>query len=362
MTYLSRVLYLVFSTDHSSYKSLLRLQRQLVNKYVFLLPLAEKIMKKQSRSLSAIPYGCEAMPHAACEIDLKKSLRECVGSLPLYAIMNALMCLTTEPKNFTMENTVEKEEDLCYQEPLLKVICATPVSLQAGLTPPGTDSANQHVTANYPLPAPPQLTGSETSVAPALSESKEESSDDSSSMLENKDQSFMLSLRPKKGRHLRAMRMGKEYDVWLLSLLPQQSLTTSRLLTIRKSFLCEFSITPHMLTVAQHSSQWADTLAHFYEYVHSLNALNLKRIHPCHHLYLPVFHQLQAWCTLLKCADGSPLFDGYRARLTLKVSSLAKETVAPSINTSDVSLETVMQTGRHLEEFITNVHAVHLYE
>lgn len=198
MTYLSRVLYLVFSTDHSSYKSLLRLQRQLVNKYVFLLPLAEKIMKKQSRSLSAIPYGCEAMPHAACEIDLKKSLRECVGSLPLYAIMNALMCLTTEPKNFTMENTVEKEEDLCYQEPLLKVICATPVSLQAGLTPPGTDSANQHVTANYPLPAPPQLTGSETSVAPALSESKEESSDDSSSMLENKDQSFMLSLRPKK--------------------------------------------------------------------------------------------------------------------------------------------------------------------
>lgn len=73
MTYLSRVLYLVFSTDHSSYKSLLRLQRQLVNKYVFLLPLAEKIMKKQSRSLSAIPYGCEAMPHAACEIDLKRA-------------------------------------------------------------------------------------------------------------------------------------------------------------------------------------------------------------------------------------------------------------------------------------------------
>lgn len=35
--------------------------------------------------------------------------------------MNALMCLTTEPKNFTMENTVEKEEDLCYQEPLLKL-------------------------------------------------------------------------------------------------------------------------------------------------------------------------------------------------------------------------------------------------
>ncbi|EFO65455.1 Hypothetical protein GLP15_9 [Giardia lamblia P15] len=319
-------------------------------------------MKKQSRSSSVIPYGCEVALHTACEIDLTKSLRKCVGSLPLYAIMNALMCLTTEPKNFVVEDAVEKEEGLCSQEPLLKATCTTPISLQTELTPPGTDFGNRHVTTNYPLPAPPQLTGSEILGAPALPEPKEESLDESSSASENKDQSFMPSVRLKKSRHLRAARVGRECNVWLLSLLPQQSLTTSRFLTIQKSFLCDFPITSNMLVNVRHSLKWVDALAHLYEYVHSLNALDLKRVHPCHQLYLPVFHRLQAWCTLLNCADGSPLFDGYRTRLTFKVSSLAEEVVVPLINTSGASLETVMQAGKRLEEFITNAHTVHLYE
>ena len=323
-------------------------------------------MKKQSRALGAIPYGCEPVLHGICEVDPTKSLRECVGDLPLYAVMNFLMRITVKLEE-PITGAVSTEEHAYYQEPLPKAMCTTPLSLRADMTPPGTDFTNQGAAINGSLPMPPRLTGSDAPAVTTVIEARDASSDDSSSVLENRDCLFMLSLRPKKNPCLRVTRTGREYDAWLLSLSPQEPLTTNRFLTLQKSFLWEFMVTPNIFAAIQRSSQWNNTLAHLCDYVYSLNSLDLKRVHPCHHLYLPVLNQLQAWCTLLKCAEGAPLFDGYRARLTSKVSSLVKKTEPFSTNTSDAdgistSLEDIIQTGRRLEEFVINAYTLYSYE
>lgn len=319
-------------------------------------------MKKQSRSLSVIHYGHGPQLHDICDIDPTKCLRECVGSLPLYAVMNSLMRMTMNINTPTTEAIPEKEGDSCHKEPHLKTVCTTPISLQVDTTPPGTGYANQHTTTNDPLPAPPQLAGSGHPPISDLPKMEEESSDDFSSVLDTKDQSFMLSSRQRKGKNQPTTYIGKEYDAWLLALLSNQPITTNRFLTLQKSFLWEFPVTPNIFATVKRSSKWNDALAHLYEYVQSINSLDINKVHPSHSLYRPALHQLQAWCTLLKCADGAPLFDKYRARLTSKVSSLAKE--APLLSTSalDVSLESVIQTGKRLEEFIINVYTVYLYE
>lgn len=171
-------------------------------------------MKKQSRPLGAIPYGCGPVLHGICEVDPTKSLRECVGDLPLYAVMNFLMRITVKLEE-PITGAVSTEEHACYQEPLPKAMCITPLSLRADMTPPGTDFANQGAAINGSLPMPPRLAGSDAPAATTVIEARDASSDDSSSVLENRDCLFMLSLRPKKihasGLHVREESMMHGY-------------------------------------------------------------------------------------------------------------------------------------------------------
>lgn len=324
-------------------------------------------MKKQSRSISVIYYGYEPVSHDLCDLDMKKCLRECVGDLPLYAVMNSLMRIAMNIHASATDIIIDREDNCFHKEPHLKVMCATPVSLRANTTPPGTDYNTYQITTTSPLPALPQLAGSKAPPTSTLAEMNEESSDDSSSVSESKDQPFMLSPQQRKCRVHPTTRIGKEYDTWLLTLLPKHPLTTNKFLTLQKSFLWEFPVTPNIFITIQRSSKWKDTLIRLCEYVQSINALDIDKIHPCHNLYRSVFHQLQAWCTLLKCADGALLFDKYRSRLTSKVSSLTQGITLPSTYTSeitkeDVSLESIIKIGRRLEEFIVNTYTMYQYE